>query len=109
MKFSSNVLRRAFAIPILAVLALCGPVPGWAADNAGETEPHNRLTPEEIAAGWIILFDGRTMFGWKANNDVNWRIASGGVQADTGEPGLLVTTTEFADFELRCDFRLSKG
>ena len=31
------------------------------------------------------------------------------MHADQGDPGLLVTTTEFADFELRCDFRLEKG
>ncbi|MSR57934.1 MAG: DUF1080 domain-containing protein [Planctomycetaceae bacterium] len=69
----------------------------------------NRLTAAEAAAGWIRLFDGETMFGWKANNDVNWTIAEGIVQADQGAPGLLVTTTEIADYELRCDFRLSKG
>ncbi|MBI5759828.1 MAG: DUF1080 domain-containing protein [Planctomycetales bacterium] len=49
------------------------------------------------------------MFGWKANNDVNWKVTDGVVHADSGDPGLLVTTTEFADYELRCDFRLSKG
>src|SRR3974390_3509663 len=80
-----------------------------AADNAGEAEPHNRLSPDEIAAGWINLFDGTTMFGWKPNNDINWRINGGVIRADTGDPGLLVTTTEFADYELRCDFRLEKG
>ena len=54
-----------------------------------------RLTPEEIAAGWISLFDGEAMFGWKPNNDVNWHIADGVVLPDRGEPGLLVTTTLF--------------
>jgi hypothetical protein len=49
------------------------------------------------------------MFGWKANNDVNWQITDGVVHADTGDPGLLLTTTEFADYELLCDFRLAKG
>ncbi|MBI3866348.1 MAG: DUF1080 domain-containing protein [Planctomycetia bacterium] len=78
-------------------------------DTPGETAPHNRLSPAEIGAGWIKLFDGQTMFGWKPNNEVNWKITEGVVHADTGEPGLLVTTAEFADYELRCDFRLSKG
>lgn len=78
-------------------------------DRAREATRHNHLPPDEIAAGWIKLFDGETMFGWKANNDVNWQITDGVVHADKGEPGLLLTTTEFADFELRCDFRLEKG
>jgi Domain of Unknown Function (DUF1080) len=67
------------------------------------------LTREEIAAGWIRLFDGETMLGWKANNEVNWKITAGVIHADQGKPGLLVTNSEFADYELRCDFRLEKG
>jgi hypothetical protein len=78
-------------------------------DGPGESAPHNRLSAAEIAAGWIKLFDGATMFGWKPNNLVNWQITDGVVHADSGDPGLLVTTTEFADFELLCDYRLSKG
>lgn len=27
--------------------------------------PANTLTPKEIADGWILLFDGKTTFGWK--------------------------------------------
>lgn len=81
--------------------------PGVAQDKA--TKKHNELTTEEVTAGWVRLFDGETMFGWKANNDVNWKVTDGVVHADSGDPGLLVTTTEFADYELRCDFRLSKG
>lgn len=69
----------------------------------------NRLSAEESSAGWINLFDGKTFFGWKPNNDVNWQITEGVVHADKGDPGLLVTTAEFADYELRCDFRLEKG
>jgi len=82
----------------------------YAARPAGALErPHNQLTAQEVADGWINLFDGQTFFGWKPNNDVNWQITDGVIHADQGDPGLLLTTTEFADFELRCDFRLQKG
>lgn len=70
---------------------------------------HNRLTGEEISAGWVRLFDGATLFGWKANSDLNWRVEDGVIVADQGKPGLLVTTSPFADYELRCDYRLEKG
>jgi hypothetical protein len=94
----------------LFVVALAVPVCLQAAEGeASASAGRNLLTSEEISAGWIKLFDGATMFGWKANNDVNWRITDGVIHADKGEPGLLVTTTEFADYELRCDFRLEKG
>lgn len=102
-------LLHAALIGCLLFLAYPGLLHAWPCDNAGETEPHNRLDPDEIAAGWIKLFDGETMFGWKPNSDVNWRITDGVIHADKGDPGLLVTTTEFADYELRCDFRLEKG
>src|SRR5205814_2160415 len=29
----------------------------------------NRLTPKEIADGWILLFDGETSFGWKVEGE----------------------------------------
>ena len=35
-----------------------------------ESPKHNTLTPQEIAAGWILLFDGETTFGWKTEGDV---------------------------------------
>jgi hypothetical protein len=78
-------------------------------ENPGEETPQNRLSAAEIDSGWINLFDGKTFFGWKPNNDVNWQITDGVIHADKGDPGLLVTTTEFADYELLCDFRLEKG
>ena len=77
-------------------------------DNPGEVAPQNRLSAAEVAAGWIKLFDGATFFGWKPNNDVNWQIGDGVIHADKGDPGLLLTTTDFADYELLCDFRLEK-
>ncbi len=71
--------------------------------------PELVLTAEEIEDGWIQLFDGVSMFGWKANNEVNWSVENGIIQADQGEPGLLVTTVPFADYEFRCDFHLEEG
>ena len=108
----TGVMRhvRAAFVGVLFCFVVCQhSLHAWPDDNAGETEPHNRLDPDEIAAGWIKLFDGQTMFGWKANTNVNWQITDGVIHADKGDPGLLVTTTEFADYELRCDFRLEKG
>jgi len=69
----------------------------------------NQLTREEITAGWVRLFDGETLFGWKANNAVNWSVADGAITADQGEIGLLNSTLEFADYELKCDFWMASG
>ncbi len=69
----------------------------------------NALTPEELAEGWILLFDGETTFGWKAATGANWKVADGTLTADAGEPGLLCTTTQFGNCVLRVDFRAAKG
>ncbi|QDT42448.1 hypothetical protein Pan241w_25320 [Gimesia alba] len=81
--------------------------PKTTAEPAGEIIPETGLTDEEIAAGWIALFDGHSLFGWKANNDVNWHVEQGVIKADSGKPGLLLTTSPFADYELKFDFRLT--
>uniref|UniRef100_A0A7C4QRJ7 DUF1080 domain-containing protein n=1 Tax=Schlesneria paludicola TaxID=360056 RepID=A0A7C4QRJ7_9PLAN len=77
--------------------------------EAPSADGHNRLSPAEIAAGWIRLFDGHTLFGWRPNSATNWQVADGVLSASGETKGLLVTTTRFADYELRCDFRLEAG
>jgi hypothetical protein len=73
---------------------------------AAQSQPtHNSLTPDELADGWILLFDGETMFGWQANSKANWQVADGVLSVSDGEPGLLNTTSPFADFRLKFDFR----
>ena len=72
----------------------------------------NWLTREEISEGWIRLFDGQTLFGWKPNNKLGWSVKNGVITADSSDAanqGLLVSTTRFADYELRCDYRVEKG
>jgi hypothetical protein len=73
------------------------------------SDGHNWLKREELEQGWVRLFDGHTLFGWKANSDLNWTVKDGVISADTGKPGLLCTTTRFADYELRCDYKVVAG
>ncbi len=65
------------------------------------------LTPEQVNDGWIALFDGETLFGWKATSDTNWRVEDGAITVDAGEEGWLMTTSEFVDFELHVEFQAS--
>ncbi len=63
------------------------------------------LTQQEVDEGWIALFDGKTLFGWRQTDDAtNWKVVNGTIHADTGNAGLLRTTSEFDDFELKVDF-----
>jgi hypothetical protein len=93
-------LRTIFGF--IAILLIFAARPIAAAD-------HNKLTPEEIAAGYILLFDGESLFGWEAATKADWRVEGGAILVSSGEPGLLNTTSQFADYVLKADFRSAKG
>ncbi len=68
-------------------------------------DKQNMLTTEELQQGWILLFDGESLYGWKAASEANWKVADGAIRVSEGEKGLLNTTTQFGDYELKLDFR----
>ena len=65
----------------------------------------NMLTQEEIDDGWILLFDGESMFGWTAASPVDWRVEDGAIVATQGKLGLLHTLGDFDNYVLSLDFR----
>lgn len=67
------------------------------------------LTDEELAEGWISLFDGQTLYGWKPTSAADWKVADGAIVVESGEPGLLCTTTQFSNYVLKLDFRSDTG
>jgi hypothetical protein len=93
---------------IAAVLGCAWATSGVLGPAAGAAET-NTLSIEELADGWILLFDGETDFGWKAGSKANWKVADGVISVSAGDKGLLHTTSEFADFVLKVDFRNPKG
>ena len=99
---------RWFTVLCLAMLVLESVFTTSTRTEATETVG-NQLTAQEIEQGWIQLFDGESLFGWKANNDIPWKVSNGAIEASTGDPGLLLTTTQFSDYELRCDFWMAPG
>ncbi len=88
--------------------------------TAFRAEPPNTLTATEKRDGWKLLFDGKTTTGWRgAYADKfptkGWQVENGTltiIQSDGSESqsfGDIVTTDEYANFDLRFDFRLSDG
>src|SRR6476660_168765 len=67
------------------------------------------LTEAELADGWISLFDGKTLFGWKAHSKADWAVKDGAIRVTGGEKGLLCTTVEFDNYVLKADFRAAKN
>ena len=77
---------------------------------------HNTLTPEEVAEGWQLLFDGKTMNGWKDYNGTSltqpWHAVDGCLQAKgsgSDGSGYIVTEKQYENFELSWDWKLTKG
>lgn len=63
------------------------------------------LTDEELAEGWIALFDGHSLFGWTPQSQANWRVEDGAIHVDEGDKGLLTTHAQFGDYQLRLEFK----
>jgi hypothetical protein len=67
----------------------------------------NTLTPSESKAGWVLLFDGRTLSGLLPTGDADWRVEDGTITATKGS-GFLVTPKPYANFELKAEFWADK-
>lgn len=65
----------------------------------------NKLTPEEVEQGWLLLWDGETEFGWEWHGAADWTFYNGVIAARSGAYGWLGTTTTFGDFHLKLEFR----
>lgn len=64
-----------------------------------------RLPVEDLDLGWIRLFDGQSLMGWRDAGDADWRVENGELVATSGEMGLLVTEVRFGDYELELEFQ----
>lgn len=69
----------------------------------------NSLSADELRDGWLLLFDGESLFGWKPATKADWSVVDGSIRVTKGEKGLLHTTAQFSDYELKVDFRAAAG
>ena len=71
----------------------------------------NTLTPAEKAAGWKLLFDGKTTAGWRGFKtpapDAGWRVNDGVLSPDPKSSHDLVTKGDYENFELTFDWKIS--
>jgi hypothetical protein len=86
----------------------------------------NTVTEEEQAAGWKLLFDGKTFKGWRGVGrdgipESHWVIEEGAIKKvpskdvplqKDGQPvegGDIMTVESFEDFELELEWKISAG
>jgi hypothetical protein len=108
-------LRRlaltAVATAVLAVVLIAAP------DNGSAP---NTLTDAEKKAGWILLFDGHSLDGWRAYKkpdatDSRWKVVDGALTLpakdgrDTHGERDIITKDTFEQFELSADWKVAPG
>jgi hypothetical protein len=96
-------------IRVASILLLAGTLACLADD-----EQINTLAPAEKAAGWQLLFDGKTFSGWhnfkKEGVRSGWQVKDGAlVCADPHNAGDIVTSNKFDWFELQLDYNISEA
>lgn len=83
-----------------------------------QKQKDNTLTPKEKKDGWQLLFDGKTLKGWKMYKNKNadcWAAKNGelyckGSETDKSDLRSDIMTVEtFQDFELSIEWKISKA
>ncbi len=74
----------------------------------------NKLTPKEKAAGWELLFDGKSMDKWrcyKMDKVQGWVIEDNAIKAlglPDGKGGDIMTREKYGDFELYLEWKVGQ-
>lgn len=75
--------------------------------------PLNQLTASEQRGGWKLIFDGRSLDGWRnyRAEDVSdgWQVKDGAIHWVRKKAGDLITTSQYKYFELQLEYRISKA
>ena len=85
-----------------------------------ENSAPNTLSASEKAAGWRLLWDGKTSNGWRSARSMEfpkggWEIKDGILiinetgGAESAAAGDIITCDKFSDFELKVDFKITPG
>lgn len=103
----------------LSLAALTGACATSGGGNGAPPAPApaaNTLTPEEVAAGWRLLFDGATTKGWRNFKkptfpERGWHVVNGVLKHEKKgqgpKAGDIITEEQFDNFELSLEFQLT--
>ena len=78
-----------------------------------KTVMDNTLTTKEKNEGWKLLFDGRTMNGWRPylhNTTATWVVEDGtlkGLGKGSDSTGYIISEDQFENFELKLEWKIA--
>jgi len=98
-----SAVRKLITGAALMALALPG-----AAVAQGVTDINLPLSQEELADGWIALYDGETLYGWDRLGESEWRVEDGVIKVDSGAGGMLATSVRFQDVQVIMELGLRR-
>ncbi|MGH7504234.1 MAG: 3-keto-disaccharide hydrolase, partial [Longimicrobiales bacterium] len=110
---TEDIVKQRLLAPTAASFALALLVAAGCTSGAESQEGRmNTLTAEEQAAGWRLLFDGRTTDGWRGYNAEvmpdGWQVVDGTLTRVAAATDI-ITTEQFTDFELALDWKVGPG
>jgi len=78
-----------------------------------DTTSDNNLTAKEAQEGWKLLFDGKTINGWRTYKNISgssWKVNNGTLCTDkpvSGQNPDLITNDVYENFQLSIDWKIS--
>ncbi len=106
-----NRLLSALGVAALGCtpLALAGPAD---AQQTRSESPINALSDAERAAGWELLFDGKTTDGWRGymmeTMPDGWQVVDGELTR-VGRGPDIITVQQFENFDLTMEWKVERG
>ena len=109
---------RSYLTPAIATAAIAASLAAVAVEQTPAAA--NQLTAAEKKAGWILLFDGNTLDGWRGYKRADaagtrWKVEDGLLMIDPGDgkdtrgQRDIISTATFDRFELSWEWRASEG
>src|SRR5688500_14010519 len=107
--------RSATGYLLVLLMAACSGSARTEADAmpaAGDAAPLNQLTARERQEGWRLLFDGKTLTGWRGYGmqtmPEGWEAVDGALTR-TGRAADIITTEQFRNFDLQLEWKIVPG
>jgi hypothetical protein len=115
--------QQKFNIPAIVIFLAALVIFSTGAIAAGKSKARrkpNTLTDKQISRGWKLLFDGKTLTGFKGATDDKvlntcWKVDNGQILCTNRDQrpdklgGSIVTKDQYSSFDFRLDYKLDPG